>query len=114
MEGLVVLSGKERGGRTSDMVRDGLVQLELHSTQPVGNVHIVDALHENGPGVGVVVGDARGLGVGLVVEWLCCGAVDERAEDLHAFDALACRRRHGEVMRRKWAWVERSSPARDG
>ena len=77
------------------MVWDGLVEFELYAAQPVGDVDVVDALDEDGPGVGVVVGHAGGFGVGLFVEWFGGGAVDEGAEDLHAFDAHACWRRHG-------------------
>ena len=77
------------------MVGDGLVQLELHAPEPVGDVDVVDALDEDGPGVGVVVGDAGGFGIGLFVERAGRGAVDEGTEYLHAFYALAGWRRHG-------------------
>ena len=70
------------------------MKLELHATQPVGNVDIIDAFDEDSPGMGVVVGDAWRLGVGLFVKGLRGGAVDEGSEDLHALDALACWRRH--------------------
>lgn len=82
-------------GRTAHVVGDGLVEFELDAPQPVGDVDVVDALDEDGPGVGVVFGDAGGFRVGLVVERAGRGAVDEGAEYLHAFDALACWRRHG-------------------
>lgn len=86
-------------GRTAHMVGDGLVQLELHPAQPVCDVDIVDALDEDGPRVRVVVGDAGGLGVGLFVKRARRCSVDEGSEDLDAFDALACWRRHGDVAR---------------
>lgn len=78
------------------MVGDRLVQLELHAPQPVGDVDVVDALDENGPGVGVVVGYSWGFGVGLGIERPGGGAVNKGAEYLHAFYALACWRCHGE------------------
>jgi GNAT superfamily N-acetyltransferase len=84
------------GERTSHVVGYRLVEFELHPTQPVCDVHVVNALHEDGPGVGVVVGDAGGFGVRLFVEWLGGGAVDEGTEYLHAFYALPCWRRHGD------------------
>jgi hypothetical protein len=86
--------GVKKGKRTSDMVWDGLVQLKLHAAKPVGDVDIVDALDEDGPGVGVVVGDAGGFGVCLLVKGARSGAVDEGPKYLHALHTLACWRRH--------------------
>ena len=72
------------------MVWDRLVKLELNTPKPVGNVHIVDALDENSPGVRVVVWNAGRFGICLFVEGSCCCSVDEGSEYLHALDALAC------------------------
>lgn len=79
------------------MVGNRLVELELHPAQPVGNIHIVDALDEDCPGVRVVVGDAWRFGVRLLVEGTRGGAVDKGPEYLDAFDALPCGWRHGEA-----------------
>lgn len=73
------------------MVWNGLVKLKLNAPKPVRNVHIVDALDENGPRVRVIIWNAGRLGVGLFVEGPCCCSVNERSKYLNALDTLACR-----------------------
>ena len=85
-------------GLTSHVVGDRFVEFELYPAQPVGDVDIVDALDEDGPGVGVVLGDAGWFGVGFFVEELGRRAIDEGAVYLHPLDSLSCCWRHGAAV----------------
>jgi hypothetical protein len=103
-----------KGGLTSHVVGDGFVELELNPAQPVGDVDIVDTLDEDGPGVGVVLGDTRRFGVGLFVKELGRRAVDEGAVYLHPLDPLPCCWRHGVVPSvRGWLLFEGESRSRE-
>lgn len=73
----------------ADMLWDGLVELKLDALEPVRDVGIVDALDKDGPAVRVVIGDTRWFGVLLGVKRSRGCAVDKRAKDLLALDALA-------------------------
>lgn len=64
------------------------MQLELHFTAPVRDICIINTFHEYCPAVCVVFGRSWGFGVCLWVEKFGCVTVDERAEDLNAFEAF--------------------------
>ncbi len=87
------------------MVRDGFVQFELHATQPVEDVSVLDSLDEHLPGVCVIGRHTDRAGIVRVVEGTRSGAVYEGSEDLNPLDTLARRRCHrrgsGVVLKRR-------------
>ena len=80
---------RQKEKHTSDMVRDRLVQLELHSAKPVRDVGVLEALDKHGPRVRVVVGNALGFRIRLLIERLRRRAVYEGPKNLHTFYALS-------------------------
>jgi hypothetical protein len=76
------------GVLTSHIVRDRFVELELNSSQPVGDISVVETLDEDFPRVCMSIGNARW-------SWITVGeghrgaANDEWAADLCQLDALS-------------------------
>jgi hypothetical protein len=80
--------GRGGTGRTSQMILDRFMELELHFLAPICDIPVIDPLHEYCPRVCMVGGGSRWFGIRLIVEGLCYCAVYEWSIHLCAFHAL--------------------------